>query len=393
MSHEHEHKKYFGGWKLTAAIAVILVVVIGILLIPELPIMQEKEPVEIPVLLPLSGEFKELGLELKSGMDLVFENTGNKYAAVYYDTEGNPAKAINYAKSLYEDGHTIILGPTLSTEASALAPYAEMLQILMVCPTATAEDLTNYPNYVFRLVSSDEYAGNGVVKIITSIESVKNITVLWSMDDFGNSQYNAFKAAMAEAEEEWVGEEFPFTVTYIPIPADLTNIEGIVAESHPDALFIIPKNPDEANRIIDLTYDEISKDIIRVVADRGYSSVVAANPNAEGIYTIHPLKQTNDPYFALMYQKKYGISPSSEIAYYGYDAANLLIMAMDASSHNDPKEVSAILKETRYLGVTGAICFDENAGRYPVYTVMQLQNGEWVSLPWKSLFSFNTGNH
>lgn len=393
MSHEHEHKKYFGGWKLTAAIAAILVVVIGILLIPELPIMQEKDPVEIPVLLPLSGEFKELGLELKSGMDLAFENTGNKYAAVYYDTEGNPAKAINYAKSLYEDGHTIILGPTLSTEASALAPYAEMLQILMVCPTATAEDLTNYPNYVFRLVSSDEYAGNGVVKIITSIESVKNITVLWSMDDFGNSQYNAFKAAMAEAEEEWVGEEFPFTVTYIPIPADLTNIEGIVAESHPDALFIIPKNPDEANRIIDLTYDEISKDIIRVVADRGYSSVVAANPNAEGIYTIHPLKQTNDPYFALMYQKKYGISPSSEIAYYGYDAANLLIMAMDASSHNDPKEVSDILKETRYLGVTGAICFDENAGRYPVYTVMQLQNGEWVSLPWKSLFSFNTGNH
>ena len=66
---------------------------------------------------------------------------------------------------------------------------------------------------------------------------------------------------------------------------------------------------------------------------------------------------------------------------------------MDASSHNDPKEVSDILKETRYLGVTGAICFDENAGRYPVYTVMQLQNGEWISLPWKSLFSFNTGNH
>ena len=393
MSHEHEHKKYFGGWKLTAAIAVILVVVIGILLIPELPIMQEKDPVEIPVLLPLSGEFKELGLELKSGMDLAFENTGNRYTPVYYDTEGNPAKVINYAKSLYEDGHTIILGPTLSTEASALAPYAEMLQILMVCPTATSEDLTQYPNYVFRLVSSDRYAGNGVVKIFTSIESVKNITVLWSMDDFGNSQYNAFKAAMAEAEEEWVGEEFPFTVTYIPIPADLTNIEGIVAESHPDALFIIPKNPDEANRIIDLTYDEISEKVIRIIADSGYGTDVAANPNAEGIYVVSPLKQTNDPYFALMYQEKYGSSPSYVDTYYGYDAANLLIMAMDASSNNDPKEVSDILKETRYLGVTGAICFDENAGRYPVYTVMQLQNGEWISLPWKSLFSFNTGNH
>lgn len=393
MSHENEHKKYFGGWKLTAAIAVILVVVIGILLIPELPIMQEKDPVEIPVLLPLSGEFKELGLELKSGMDLAFENTGNRYTPVYYDTEGNPAKVINYAKSLYEDGHTIILGPTLSTEASALAPYAEMLQILMVCPTATSEDLTQYPNYVFRLVSSDRYAGNGVVKIFTSIESVKNITVLWSMDDFGNSQYNAFKAAMAEAEEEWVGEEFPFTVTYIPIPADLTNIEGIVAESHPDALFIIPKNPDEANRIIDLTYDEISEDVIRVVADTGYSPLVAANPNAEGIYAVNPLKKMNDPHFALMYQEKYGTSPSSEVVYYGYDAANLLIMAMGASSNNDPEEVSDILKETRYLGVTGAICFDENADRYPVYTVMQIQNGEWISFPWKSVFSFNTGRH
>ena len=393
MSHEHEHKKYFGGWKLTAAIAVILVVVIGILLIPELPIMQEKEPVEIPVLLPLSGEFKELGLELKSGIDLAFEDTGNRYTPVYYDTEGNPAKVINYAKSLYEDGHTIILGPTLSTEASALAPYAEMLQILMVCPTATSEDLTQYPNYVFRLVSSDRYAGNGVVKIFTSIESVKNITVLWSMDDFGNSQYNAFKSAMAEAEEEWVGEEFPFTVTYIPIPADLTNIEGIVAESHPDALFIIPKNPDEANRIIDLTYDEISEKVIRIIADSGYGTDVAANPNAEGIYVVSPLKQTNDPYFALMYQEKYGASPSYVDTYYGYDAANLLIMAMDASSHNDPKEVSDILKETRYLGVTGAICFDENADRYPVYTIVQIQNGEWISLPWKSVFSFNTGRH
>ena len=395
MSHEHEHKKYFGGWKLTAAIAVILAVVICVLLIPELPIMQEKEPVEIPVLLPLSGEFKELGLELKSGMDLAFENTGNRYTPVYYDTEGNSAKAISYVRSLYEDGHRIILGPTLSAEASSLAPYAEMLGILMVCPTATSEDLTQYPNYVFRLVSSDNYAGNGVVRIFTSIESVKNITVLWSMDDFGNSQYNAFKSAMDEAEEEWEedGEEFPFTVTYIPIPTDLTNIEGKIAESQPDALFIVPKNPVEANRIIDLTYDEISEDVIRVVADTGYSPLVAANPNAEGIYTVNPLKQTNDPHFELMYREKYGISPSYVDTYYGYDAANLLIMAMDASSHNDPKEVSAILKETRYLGVTGAICFDENADRYPAYTIVQIQNGEWISLPWKSVFSFNTGRH
>ncbi|HJJ45639.1 MAG TPA: penicillin-binding protein activator [Methanocorpusculum sp.] len=395
MSHEHEHKKYFGGWKITAGIAVILAVVIAVLLIPALPIMQEKEPVEIPVLLPLSGEFKELGLELKSGIDLAFEDTGNRYTPVYYDTEGNPAKAINYAKSLYDDGHRIILGPTLSAEASSLAPYAEMLGILMVCPTATSEDLTQYPNYVFRLVSSDNYAGNGVVRIFTSIESVKNITVLWSMDDFGNSQYNAFMAAMAEAEDEWEddGEEFPFTVTYILLPADLTNIKGEVAESHPDALYIIPKNPDEANRIIDLTYDEISEDVIRVVANTWYSSVVAANPNAEGIYAVNPLKEMNDPHFALMYQEKYGTSPSSEVVYYGYDAANLLIMAMGASSNNDPKEVSDILKETRYLGVTGAICFDENADRYPVYTIVQIQNGEWISLPWKSVFSFNTGRH
>ena len=395
MSHEHEHIKYFGGWKLTAAIAVILAVVICVLLIPGLPIMQEKEPVEIPVLLPLSGEFKDIGLELKSGIDLAFEDTGNRYMPVYYDTEGNPAKAINYARSLYVDGYRIVLGPTLSAEASSLAPYAEMLGILMVCPTATSEDLTQYPNYVFRLVSSDRYTGNGVVKIFTSVESVKNITVLWSMADFGNSLYNAFKTAMAETEEEWEedGEEFPFTVTYIPIPADLTNIKGKVAESHPDALFIIPKTPVEANRIIDMVHDEISEDIIRVVADTGYSPLVAANPNAEGIYTVNPLKQTNDPYFELMYQEKYGASPSYANTYYGYDAANLLIMAMDASSHNDPKEVSDILKETRYLGVTGAICFDENADRYPVYTVMQIQNGEWISLPWKSVFIFNTGKH
>ncbi|HJJ39411.1 MAG TPA: penicillin-binding protein activator [Methanocorpusculum sp.] len=391
MSHEkghehgHGHVKYFGGWKLTVGIAFILTIVFAVTFIPALPVVQQGDSIKIPVLLPLSGEFKDTGLYLKSGIDLAFENTDGRYTAVYYDTGGNPAKAVNYARSLYNDGYKVILGPTLSDEASALAPYAEMLGFLVLCPTATAEDLTNYPNFVFRLVSSDKYAGNGVVSILSDVESVKNVTVLWSMDDYGNSQYNAFTEAVEERHDS-EHEELTFTPTYIPITSDLSDIVDAVKASNPDAFYIIPESPSEANRIIDMIHDDVSDDIIRIVADTGYSSVVAENPNADGIFSVTSEVVTNDPYFVLMYEDKYGEVPYSADVYYGYDAANMLIMAMDNSENGSAEEVGDILRNTRYLGVTGAICFDENADRYPVYTVMMLQKGKWGSLPWNDVF-------
>ncbi|HJJ30611.1 MAG TPA: branched-chain amino acid ABC transporter substrate-binding protein [Methanocorpusculum sp.] len=398
MSHEkshehgHGHVKYFGGWKLTVGIAFILTIVFAVAFIPALPVVQQGDPVKIPVLLPLSGEFEDVGLELKSGIELAFENTDGRYVPVYFDTEGNPAKAVNYARSLYNDGYKMVLGPALSDEASALAPYAEMLGFLVLSPTATAEDLTNYPNYVFRIVSSDKYTGNGIVTILSDVESIKNVTVLWSMDDFGNSQYNAFVEAVKERQTS-EHEGLSFTPTYIPITSDLSDIVDEVRASNPDAFYIIAENPGETNRVLDMIHDDISETVFRVTADTGYSSVVAENPNADGLYLIIPEKETNDPYFVWMYENKYGVPPSSVDVYYGYDAANLLIMAMDNSEDNNPTEVADILKSTRYLGVTGAICFDENADRYPVYTVMQLQNGEWISLPWSDVFSFNMGKH
>jgi len=85
----------------------------------------EEEAIKIAVLLPLTGQHKNIGNDLLRASYMALFDHGNKNLHLLpYDTKGSPAGARNAALAATGEGAQIILGPLFSTSVSAVRPIA-----------------------------------------------------------------------------------------------------------------------------------------------------------------------------------------------------------------------------------------------------------------------------
>ena len=82
-------------------------------------------PVVVGILLPLSGEERELGRAMLNGaMMAMFDHAAPGLALKPYDTAGTPAGAAEAAEAALKDGARLLLGPLFSDSVATVAPVA-----------------------------------------------------------------------------------------------------------------------------------------------------------------------------------------------------------------------------------------------------------------------------
>ena len=105
-------------------------------------------PIRIGFLVPLSGPYAQNGRDILNGFLLLLDEIGYRAGGreiqlLAEDTEGIPAVALTKARKLVEsDGVHLMAGGLLSSTGYALAPYIDSMQIPMVYPVVSADDLT-----------------------------------------------------------------------------------------------------------------------------------------------------------------------------------------------------------------------------------------------------------
>ena len=97
-------------------------------------------------------------------------------------------------------------------------------------------------------------------------------------------------------------------------------------------------------------------------------------------------------YMKKRYADKFGAPMKIQDSIYGYDAMMMVAESINSRGYS-AEQIRDGLRDIRYVGLSGAIVFDESGDRYPVYDVMQVRNGEWVVLPWSEVMSFEAGHH
>lgn len=89
------------------------------------PAKKDTAPVVVGILLPLSGEERELGRAMLNGaMMAMFDHAAPGLALKPYDTAGTPAGAAEAAQAALKDGTRLLLGPLFSDSVAAVAPVA-----------------------------------------------------------------------------------------------------------------------------------------------------------------------------------------------------------------------------------------------------------------------------
>ena len=130
--------------KLQIAVVVTVLCVAGGILRGQIA----TDPIKIGFLVPLSGPYAQSGRDILNGFLLLLDEIGNRAGGreiqlILEDTEAIPAVGLTKARKLIEsDGVHLMAGALLSSTGYALAPFIDSMQIPMVYPVVSADDLT-----------------------------------------------------------------------------------------------------------------------------------------------------------------------------------------------------------------------------------------------------------
>ena len=341
----------------------------------------------------LSGDAASYGSVMANGLELAIELVnaeggvldGAMLESLILDNQSNLTESASVATRLVSEDIVGIVGPATTGDAQAQIPIVNEAGIPAILPAATGDGITlddsgNVLDYLFRFCFEDYYQGSAAAAY--SSETLGATTAAIITDQALDYSQGLSDAFVTEFEER--GGTIVTTESYSSGDNDFSAILTSLLVQEFDVLYI-PGYYTEGGLIIQQARQMgITQPI---VAGDGFASPtlveLAGAENANDIhYTSHFSTQSEEPIvqeFLAAYEEKFGVEPDA-FAALGYDAAMLLIDAVERAGSTDPKAVKdAIAETTEFAGVTGTFAVDENHNPVKPATMITLQNGEITS--------------
>ncbi|MHB1405474.1 MAG: ABC transporter substrate-binding protein [Desulfitobacteriaceae bacterium] len=298
---------------------------------------QQKEPVKIGAIIPMSGVFTTLGENLYNGMNMYFDEIGwqaggRKIQLLKEDEENDPQIGLRKARKLVEqDKVDILTGVANSSIALAIRDYVDQTKVPMLIAHAGAIDLTRSKrsDYLYRVSFSNEQVNYPMGKWIYD-NLAKKVVVIGSNYAAGKEHINGFKKTFSAAGGQIVTEIWPPLGTN-----DFGSYIQQIKAANPQAVYAFFAGTD-AVRFVQ-QYSEFGlKNTIPLLGSGWLNAedVRQAQGDAvEGvkgsIYWVLSLDTPENKAFVDKYRKKYGKDPSGE-AVEGYDAARVIAEGLNA---------------------------------------------------------------
>jgi branched-chain amino acid transport system substrate-binding protein len=176
------------------------------LLLPTGPARAQQAKIRIGLMLPYSGTYAALGINITNGLKLAVEENDGKLGGrqVEYftvDDESDPAKAPdNASKLIKRDKVDVLVGSVHSGVALAMTKVARDNDTLLIVPNAGAADITGplcAPN-VFRTSFTMWQSGYAMGKVAAEQKKKTAVTFTWKYAA-GEESVGAFKEAFEAA--------------------------------------------------------------------------------------------------------------------------------------------------------------------------------------------------
>lgn len=326
---------------------------------------------------PLSGGVAVYGVECKKGVDLAIEEinaaggvNGKKIVLISEDDEGNPDKSVNAFKKLTtKDGVKMIIGSLTSGCTKAFTTLSQSSKVIQIAPAATASEITDAGNYIFRACFIDPFQGTVGGKFAATTLNCKNAAIIY---DIGNDYSvgltenfeESFKAngGTIVAKESYATGDKDFN-------AQLTKIKN----ANPDVVYI----PDYYGTVALIAKQLRAQGInTPIVGADGWDGLTenAGDEVLNGFYSNHYAADSTEPAvakFVANFKSKYGSAPNS-FAALGYDCVYLLKDSiLKAGTDSDVAAIRDAMEKADGDYVTGHLTFDSK--RNPIKSAVMLE--------------------
>lgn len=281
---------------------------------------------------------------------------GKHIRLVAEDNQGKQDETAAVVRKLITRDHIVaLLGEVASNRSLIAGPIAQQAQIPMISPSSTNPDVTKVGDYIFRVCFIDPFQGPVMARFAKENLKHNKVAILKDLkSDYSLGLAEYFTKKFKELGGEIVAEA-TFQNGDTDFKAQLTQIRS----HQPQAIFV------------PAYYTEVGL-IARQARQLGIKAVLLGGDGwdspklfeigqdaIEGSYfsnhysTESPVPATQE--FIKKYKIKYHETPDG-LAAAGYDAANVLIAAMERAPELTPVAIRAAIAATKdHPGATGNI--------------------------------------
>jgi branched-chain amino acid transport system substrate-binding protein len=353
----------------------------------------ESGAIPIGVLVPLSGSSSSAGRDMLNAAELAADSIndaggvlGRKVRIVPGDDACDPQTGTAAAQKMVVSNVVAIAGGYCSSAAIPETAVLDKNGIAFISAAATHPDLTERAlDTVFRTIGRDDQQGPFAIRFLTGLAGAKRIAIVHDNTTYSKGLAEQTRDANARLN---TGAEIVFFDAITPGESDYTSTLTKVKEAGADALYFTGYFAEGGLLVRQARTMGVAASLVGGDANQDATLIKTAGPAAEGfVVTTAPLPTflAGAADFVERYSKRFGIPPGP-YSVYEHDAVTAVVDGIARAGSTDPKKVSAGLRKTRIIGLTGEISFDAKGDREKtVYVTTVVKDGAFV--PHKKLDS------
>jgi branched-chain amino acid transport system substrate-binding protein len=353
----------------------------------------EEQVVNLGGIFPMSGASATFGSSSKNGMVMAIEEFNAAGGAtiddvkttvngIVEDDTASPEVGASAAQKLLNQDKVIgIVGAVMSKVSLAVAPICQAAGVPQISPTSTNAMVTKVGDYIFRACFIDPFQGTVMAKYVYETLGLKTAAVLY---DNGND-YNKGLAENFKLSFEGLGgkivsyEAFTDEEKTVDYKAQLTKIKA----ANPAFLYLPNYYGSAALQLKQAR--EMGFNAPAGGGD-GWDSTKLVEIGGEavegGVFSNHFSKDDKTPavqQFVTKYTTKYGEAPDA-LAALAYEATGLFLDAFKKAGSIKGSDIRDAMKNTTFVGISGAYKFDENRNPIKSAVVIKIAGGQQTYL-------------
>lgn len=310
--------------------------------------------IKLGALMPMTGGLQAYGEACLNGIRLAVEQAnaaggvlGEKVEVVVADTQTKPQPAIDAAKKLVTiDKVAGIVGALSSGNTGPVASSVTSVEgVPQISPASTAPSLSDLQDrdFLFRTVPSDAFQGVALAEIVKQA-GLNNVAVMYLNNDYGEGLANAFAKAFDShgGNVTAMGAFEPNKESY---RGELKALSGDKAE----ALVLIAYPDDGGLTIVKQALEEgyFSKFVFTdgMKAEKVVEQIGAEHLNGSIGSSPKALETDAGAAFTKMYEEKFGELPPRPYIDSSYDAAMILLLAIEKAGSTDGEKVRDAIRQ------------------------------------------------
>ena len=340
--------------------------------------------VKIGHVAPLTGGIAHLGKDNENGARLAIEEANAagikidgkavKFTLVAEDDQADPKVGTTVAQKLVDAKVAGVVGHLNSGTSIPASPIYSQAGIPVISGSATNPKLTEQGfKTQFRVVGRDDQQGPAIASYLAANNKPKLVAVIDDATAYGEGIANEVEKTLKAQGIKTLPREKGTDKT-TDWKAILTKLRG----RNPDAVFY--GGMDATGGPLMKQGRELGMKAVFSFGDGACTDEMAklAGQAAEGLLCSQAgiPAQAADKKFLEAYKKRFNADP---ILYspFTYDAANLLIAAMQKANSADPAKYLPELQKISFTGSTGPIAFDDKGDRKDAeMTIFTMKSGK-----------------